>query len=335
MKISVLGAGAWGTALALQLANAGARVTLWTHNHAQASSMLGSRMVRQLPSLLIPDSIHITADFSEAVEGADGILISVPSHAFEDTLQALSDMNEDGRLAAHIAWATKGFDPHTNGLLHQRVMHYLPDLTATVLSGPTFAAEVAAGLPTAMVAASLDDVAAQFWATQLHAGHFRVYTHADVAGVEIGGAVKNVMAIAAGVSDGLGFGANARAALVSRALAEMMRLGAVLGAQPETFMGLTGLGDLVLTCTDNQSRNRRFGLALAKGASVSEAEVAIGTVEGIAAAQSVVALAEQYRLDMPIAQAVNAVVLGQLSPKQAVASLLARAPKAEITAFRG
>jgi glycerol-3-phosphate dehydrogenase (NAD(P)+) len=291
--------------------------------------MLGSRVVRQLPNHPIPDSIHITADFSEAVEDADGILISVPSHAFEDTLQALSDMNEDGHLSAHIAWATKGFDPRTNGLLHQRVMHYLPDLTATVLSGPTFAAEVAAGLPTAMVAASLDAVAAQFWGAQLHAGHFRVYTHADVAGVEIGGAVKNVMAIAAGVSDGLGFGANARAALVSRALAEMMRLGAVLGAQSETFMGLTGLGDLVLTCTDNQSRNRRFGLALASGKSVAEAQTDIGTVEGIAAAQSVVALAAHHQLDMPIAQAVHAVVLGQLSPKQAVASLLARAPKAE------
>jgi glycerol-3-phosphate dehydrogenase (NAD(P)+) len=291
--------------------------------------MLGSRVVRQLPNHPIPDSIHITADFSEAVEDADGILISVPSHAFEDTLQALSDMNEDGHLSAHIAWATKGFDPRTNGLLHQRVMHYFPDLTATVLSGPTFAAEVAAGLPTAMVAASLDGLAAQFWTTHLHAGHFRVYTHADVAGVEIGGAVKNVMAIAAGVSDGLGFGANARAALVSRALAEMMRLGAVLGAQSETFMGLTGLGDLVLTCTDNQSRNRRFGLALASGKSVAEAQTDIGTVEGIAAAQSVVALAAHYQLDMPIAQAVHAVVLGQLSPKQAVASLLARAPKAE------
>lgn len=331
MKISVLGAGAWGTALALQLANAGARVTLWTHNHAQATAMLGSRTVRQLPNHHIPDTIHITADFSEAVKDADGILISVPSHAFEDTLQALSDMNEDGHLSAHIAWATKGFDPSTNGLLHQRVMHYLPDSSATVLSGPTFAAEVAAGLPTAMVAASVDVQAAQFWAMQLHAGHFRVYTHDDVVGVEIGGAVKNVMAIAAGVSDGLGFGANARAALVSRALAEMMRLGAVLGAQPETFMGLTGLGDLVLTCTDNQSRNRRFGLALAKGKSVSEAQAEIGTVEGIAAAQSVVALAAHYQLDMPIAQAVNAVVLGQLSPKQAVASLLARSPKAETT----
>jgi glycerol-3-phosphate dehydrogenase (NAD(P)+) len=331
MHISVLGAGAWGTALALQLAKAGATVTLWTHNHAQASAILASRQVRQLPNHPLPESIEITADFSHALANTDGLLISVPSHAFEDTLQALADWYDDTPFDIPLAWATKGFDPISNGLLHQRVAHYLPSASATVLSGPTFALEVAKGLPTAMVAASAFEQAAIFWAQRFHAGHFRVYTHTDVIGVEIGGAVKNVMAIAAGLSDGLGFGANARAALIARALAEIMRLGHCLGAQPETLMGLTGLGDLVLTCTDNQSRNRRFGLALAEGSSVEAAVAQIGTVEGIAAAQSVVALATQFGLDMPIAQTVHAIVQGQITPHQAVAQLLSRTPKAEMS----
>jgi glycerol-3-phosphate dehydrogenase (NAD(P)+) len=197
------------------------------------------------------------------------------------------------------------------------------------LSGPTFANEVAQGLPTAMVAASDNLNNAQYWAEKLHHGYFRVYTHDDVIGVEIGGAVKNIMAIAAGISDGLGFGANARAALISRALAETMRFGMTLGARTETLMGLTGLGDLVLTCTDNQSRNRRFGLALAQGMTVVSALSSIGTVEGVKAVNSVIHLAEEHYCDMPIVQAVYALLAGQMSAREAVAQLLARAQKAE------
>jgi glycerol-3-phosphate dehydrogenase (NAD(P)+) len=325
MVIAVLGAGAWGGALAIQLARAGCEVRLWTHNQDAAAQMHATRSIRQLPNCLLPESMQITAELSAAVSAVDGVLIAVPSHAFSALLQQLIPLS----LPTQLAWATKGFDPVYHHLLHQRVASELPQVIGTVLSGPTFASEVAIGLPTAMVAASKQVQAAEWWAKCLHSTTFRVYTNDDVLGVEIGGALKNVMAIAAGISDGLGFGANARAALVSRALAEVMRLGACLGAKPDTFMGLAGLGDLVLTCTDDQSRNRRFGLALAAGQSVSEAEFSIGTVEGVAAVKSVVVLAKHHQLDMPIAQAVYAVIKGKITPRDAVAQLLARAPKAE------
>jgi glycerol-3-phosphate dehydrogenase (NAD(P)+) len=324
--IAVLGAGAWGGALALQLVRAGHPVCLWTHNAAMAEQAIVSGMMPHLNPIVIPPSLTVTTNFAGCVQSAEGVLISVPSHAFDQTLRALQVYHQ-----AHqpVAWATKGFTGADHRLLHQLVRVQLPDASATVLSGPTFAAEVAKGLPTAMVAASEQLAAAEWWASRLHTASFRVYTNTDVTGVEIGGAVKNVMAIAAGVSDGLGFGANARAALISRALAEIMRLGLAMGAQAETFMGLTGLGDLVLTCTDNQSRNRRFGLALAQGDAVLSAQQAIGTVEGIAAAHSVVELAHYYRLEMPIVQSVVAVLSGQLTPKQAFLQLMTRAPKAE------
>jgi glycerol-3-phosphate dehydrogenase (NAD(P)+) len=325
MNIAVLGAGAWGGALAIQLARAGCRVRLWTHSTDSAQQMQATRSIRQLPDCTLPDAISISADLADAVSGASGVLIAVPSHAFSDLLTQLGALS----LPPQLAWATKGFDPLHHQLLHQRVGMVLPDVMGTVLSGPTFASEVAQGLPTAMVAASRHATAADWWAARLHSATFRVYTNSDVLGVEIGGALKNIMAIAAGVSDGLGFGANARAALVSRALAEVMRLGVCLGAKPDTFMGLAGLGDLVLTCTDNQSRNRRFGLALAAGQSVDYAQASIGTVEGIAAVKSTVVLSKQHQLDMPIAQAVYAVIKGKVAPKDAVAQLLARAPRAE------
>ena len=325
MNIAVLGSGAWGGALAIQLARAGCIVQLWTHSADSCEQMQTTRSIRQLPDCILPSSISITDDLAQAVLAVDGVLIAVPSHAFSDLLTQLGALS----LPPQLAWATKGFDPDHHQLLHQRVAMALPDVIGTVLSGPTFASEVAQGLPTAMVAASNHLNAADWWAARLHSATFRVYTNNDVLGVEIGGALKNIMAIAAGVSDGLGFGANARAALVSRALAEVMRLGVCLGAKPDTFMGLAGLGDLVLTCTDNQSRNRRFGLALAARQSVDDAQASIGTVEGIAAVKSAVVLAKQHQLDMPIAQAVYAVIKGKIAPKDAVAQLLARAPRAE------
>jgi glycerol-3-phosphate dehydrogenase (NAD(P)+) len=328
MHIAVLGAGAWGAALAMQLVRAGRQVSLWTYRAEAATQLQQSRMVAQLTHCPLPEEVRVSADLVACVSGAQGVLIAVPSHAFTPLLQQLAQL-PSGVLPSFVAWATKGFDPVSHRLLHQQVAHYLPQATGTVLSGPTFANEVAHGLPTAIVAASDQVEASDWWASRLHSQTFRVYTNTDVLGVEIGGALKNVMAIAAGVSDGLGFGANARAALVSRALAEVMRLGIGLGAKPDTFMGLAGLGDLVLTCTDNQSRNRRFGLAIASGSAAAMAEQDIGTVEGIAAVKSAVALAKQYQLDMPIAQAVYAVIKGQVSPRDAVANLLARAPKAE------
>jgi glycerol-3-phosphate dehydrogenase (NAD(P)+) len=330
MSIAVLGAGAFGCALSLQLHRAGNAVRLWTHNHAQAAQMLADRRIKHLPDHQLPVEIIITADFAQALAGVEAVLICVPSHAFEDTLVALSDLSEGEALPyPHLAYATKGFYANHHELLHQRVNTYFPNSSPTVLSGPTFANEVAQGLPTAMVAASDNLNNAQYWAEKLHHGYFRVYTHDDVIGVEIGGAVKNIMAIAAGISDGLGFGANARAALISRALAETMRFGVTLGARTETLMGLTGLGDLVLTCTDNQSRNRRFGLALAQGMTVVSALSSIGTVEGVKAVNSVIHLAEEHYCDMPIVQAVYALLAGQMSAREAVAQLLARAQKAE------
>lgn len=328
MPVAVLGAGAWGAALAIQLVRAGRSVRLWTYNPAAATELSLSRVVRQLPNSPLPQAISVGSCLSSALAGAQGVLIAVPSHAFTPLLQQLAALPADS-LPPYLAWATKGFDPYSHRLFHQQVAHYLPQLKATVLSGPTFASEVALGLPTAIVAASNENEASDWWAQYLHSQTFRVYTNNDVLGVEIGGALKNVMAIAAGISDGLGFGANARAALIARALAEVMRLGVAMGAKADTFMGLAGLGDLVLTCTDNQSRNRRLGLSLAEGDSLPSAEASIGTVEGIAAAMSVVALAQQYGLDMPIAQAVHSVLKAEISPKEAVASLLSRAPRAE------
>jgi len=329
MSIAVLGAGAWGIALSMQLVRAGQEVKLWAHKASVAESLEQTRQSPLLAGVVLPDAIRVTQSITDALAGVQGLLIVVPSHAFTGLLQQLAQLPV-GCLPPYVAWATKGFDQETHQLLHQQVHHYLPQVSGTLLSGPTFAHEVALGLPTAMVAASVQNSISDWWARRLHQGHFRVYTNSDVIGVEIGGAVKNVMAIAAGVSDGLGFGANARAALVARALAEIMRLGMALGAKPDTLMGLAGLGDLVLTCTDNQSRNRRFGIAIAKGKSVEEAEKALGTVEGLLAVRSVMAIAQQHQLDLPIAQAVYQVIHAQLDPKAAVAQLLAREAGCEL-----
>lgn len=331
MTISVLGAGAWGIALAMQLARAGRQVRLWAHRKKTADRLRQTRQTPLLSGVYLPDNIIVEDDLIAATAAVDAILIVTPSHAFSDMLTQLAQL---AHLPEHIAWATKGFDAQTHQLLHaqfaQTIHTVSPQTSASVISGPTFAQEVAQGLPTAIVVASEQNSAANWWMQQLHTGHFRVYTHIDVAGVEVGGAMKNIMAIAAGVSDGLGFGANARAALIARALAETMRLGQVMGARSDTLMGLTGLGDLVLTCTDDQSRNRRFGMALAAGHSIAAAEQAIGTVEGLQAVKSAIALAEKHQLDLPIVKAVNAVVTEQLSAKEAVAQLLSRQAKAEM-----
>jgi glycerol-3-phosphate dehydrogenase (NAD(P)+) len=329
MSITVLGAGAFGCALALQLYRAGNSVSIWTRNPALAMQMQQERQIKYLPEHPLPSDILVTTDFAQAVGDATGVLICVPSHAFEDTLLALSEQWKTMTQYPQLAWATKGFEANRHQLLHQRIAEYFPQISPTLLSGPTFAIEVAQGLPTAIVAVSEDLAHANDWAEKLHHGYFRVYTHDDVTGVEVGGAVKNVMAIAAGISDGLGFGANARAALISRALAETIRLGIALGARAETLMGLTGLGDLVLTCTDDQSRNRRFGLALARGNSVDEALATLGTVEGVKAIDSVIFLATLHQCDMPIVQAIHRLLKGQVSAKEAVIQLLSRTPRAE------
>lgn len=329
-NIAVLGAGAWGSALAIHLSRVGHQVALWDHHPQSAERLQQDREnKRYLAGIGFPESLEVTSVLSEALQGVEAVLVVVPSQAFREVLSQLKTVM--GARTFHLAWATKGFEPDTGLLLHQIAEQEMENNPMAVLSGPTFAKEVAKGLPTAMVSASLSVAESQFWASTFHYEHFRMYTQNDVVGVEVGGAYKNIMAIATGVSDGLGLGANARAALVSRGMVEMMRLGHALGAQQETLMGLAGLGDLVLTCTDDLSRNRRFGLLLASSGNSSEQVMAkIGqVVEGVKAVNAVKMLAEKYGLDLPIMQQVYQIVHGHYTPKQAVAELMKREGKSE------
>ncbi|MFZ2727416.1 MAG: NAD(P)H-dependent glycerol-3-phosphate dehydrogenase [Methylococcaceae bacterium] len=327
--LSVFGAGSWGTALAILAARNGCQTLLWGHNPQHIKALAQDRQnTRYLPNLAFPDNLHLTADLALAAAFSDLILIAVPSHAFKSTLRQLKP-----HLLAHtkIAWASKGFDPDEGLLLHEIVASELSINTpAAILSGPTFAAEVAANLPTAITIASSQDDFANQLANLLHSGRFRAYTSNDVIGVEVGGAVKNVLAIAAGIADGLGFGANTRAALITRGLNEIIRLGIHLGGRKETFMGLAGLGDLILTCTDNQSRNRRLGLALGQGKDRVLATKEIGQeIEGVSAAKETYLLAQKYNIEMPITEQTYQVLYEGLKPLIAVENLLARDQKAE------
>jgi glycerol-3-phosphate dehydrogenase (NAD(P)+) len=328
--VAVLGAGSWGTALAIQFARAGHPTRLWSRSAADVIAMRAQRLnARYLPHAKFPDAIEVHDELGAAVHGAVAIIIAVPSHSLRSLLVSLKP-----RLArdARLAWATKGFELETGKLPHQVAYDVLGDrYPVAVLSGPTFAKEVGAGLPTAMTIASPDEDFAHQLAKSLHAPNFRAYTSTDIIGVEVGGAVKNVLAVGAGLSDGLGFGANTRIALITRGLSEVVRLGVALGAQTETFMGLAGLGDLVLTCTDNQSRNRRFGLALAAGKSVRDALSEIGqVVEGYTAARAVHAVAVRERVDMPIVHGIYRILYENEPAKDVVKDLMTRPIRAEV-----
>ena len=268
--IAVIGAGSWGTALAMQFARSGRRVRLWGRDESQLDTMTADRSnTRYLPGVDFPENLIVEPDLNACLAGVRDVLVSVPSHGLRDTLTQIAPLLEND---ARVCWATKGFELSTGKLPHQVAMEILGESRPmAVLSGPTFATEVGQGLPTAMTIADNDPDFAGELATTLSGNNFRAYTSGDILGVEVGGAVKNVLAIGAGISDGLGFGANTRIALINRGLVEMTRLGVALGASPDTFMGLAGMGDLVLTCTDDQSRNRRMGLALAAGKTVEEA----------------------------------------------------------------
>ena len=323
--IAVLGAGSWGTALAMLLGQNNQQVNLWSHNAEHATAMQKSRENdRYLPGLTFPDKLNVSADLDVTLKDVKNILIVVPSHAFRETLQTIKPFITDSH---QIAWATKGLEADTYKLLHHVAREELGEkISLAVISGPTFAKEVAQGLPGAVTIASKDQKLALEWANLLHNDHFRAYTGNDVVGVELGGACKNVIAIAAGIADGMGFGANARAALIARALAEITRLGISLGANAETFTGLTGLGDLVLTCTDDQSRNRRTGIALGEGKKLELVVKEIGqVVEGVATAKEVVALASKQNIDMPITEQVYNVLYNDSSPQDAVDALFNRA----------
>jgi len=332
-RLTVIGAGSWGTALAIQFARAGSEVILWGRNPDHLEQLVISRVnERYLPNAAFPEALRAVANWNEAIEGAETILVSVPSHAFRGVLESLANQSGLASDSLSLCWATKGLEMSSGLLPHQVVRAVLPDCSRiAVLSGPTFATEVGQGLPTAITIAATDDAYASELAERISSPGFRAYTSTDIVGVEIGGAVKNVLAIAAGLSDGLGFGANARVALINRGLREMMRLGVVMGASPETFSGLACMGDLVLTCTDNQSRNRRAGLALAEGRSIADIEADMGqVVEGVAAARAVHEHALRLHADMPIVEQVYRIVHEGVEARDAVSALMARATGAEL-----
>lgn len=329
VPMTVIGAGSWGTALAIQLAREGHPTQLWARDALQIDAMrIARRNQRYLPDAEFPDALQVTSDLERALGNAGDALIAVPSHAFRATLE-----NIEPYLGSQtrIAWATKGFESATGMLPHQVARQILGSRPGAVLSGPTFAKEVGAGLPTAMTVASEDESFAKELALSLSGPSFRAYTQFDIMGVEVGGAVKNVIAIGSGIADGMGFGANTRVALITRGLAEMMRLGVSLGAARETFMGLAGLGDLVLTCTDDQSRNRRFGMALGRSQSLSEAQSGIHqVVEGLPASRAVYEVAQRLGVDMPICQEIYRIMHEGKPVSAVVQALMGREVRSEI-----
>jgi glycerol-3-phosphate dehydrogenase (NAD(P)+) len=326
MKITVLGAGAWGSALAVHF-SARHDVTLWTRSEAQAQAMAETRQnARYLPGIDFPASLHIAHHLDEAIRHAELLIAAVPSGALRGLLKQLAEIG----VACPLIWVCKGFEEGSGKLPHEIVNEMLPAVPCGVLSGPSFAIEVAKGLPTALTLASRHALITGDIAQRLHGGTLRIYTSDDVVGTELGGAVKNVIAIAAGISDGLGFGHNARAALITRSVAEITRLGLALGGHLESFMGLSGMGDLILTCTGDLSRNRQVGLRLAKGETLSDILAGLGHVaEGVTTAPEVLRLAQTYNVDMPITRAVNRVLYEHVPPRQAVEELLHRNQKAE------
>ena len=326
--VAVLGAGSWGTALAALLGSGGVATRLWGRDAEALARIAASRRnVRYLPDLELPAGLACAPDLAEALRGIDLALVAVPSHAFRQVLDEAAPLLP---AAAGYAWATKGFEPGTGRFLHELVAERLPGTPAAVVTGPSFAREVAAGLPTAVTVHSGDDAFAHRVAELLHTHTFRTYTGNDMLGAELGGAMKNVLAVATGVSDGMQLGLNARAGLITRGMNEMLRLGAALGAQAQTLMGLAGLGDLVLTCTGELSRNHRFGFALGRGVPLRQALADIGqVVEGAITADEVMRLADRHGLDLPISRHVQAVLRGEMTPTDALHSLLARERKPE------
>ena len=328
MKIAILGAGAWGTALGVALSSRHG-ISLWARDPAQAAAISAARRNdRYLPEIALPDGIEVGSDLGRALAGAELVILAATVAGLRPLASALRDRDSN----SPFIWLCKGFEEGTGCLPHEVVQSvYDGKLPACgALSGPSFALEVAQGLPCALTLAGTDVGFASSTAARLHGGRLRIYYTTDLAGVEVGGAVKNVLAIAVGISDGMGLGQNARAALVTRGLAEIQRLGVALGGSAETIMGLTGAGDLILTATGTLSRNRRVGLELAQGRSLDSILGALGHVaEGVRSAREVQKLAERNRVEMPITRAVNAVLAGEISPRAAVEMLLSRDPRSE------
>ena len=329
-SVAVLGAGSWGTALAIHLARAGVDVRLWGNHPQHIEQLQRDRSnERYLPGIEFPPTLTLYTRLEEALKGELLVLVVIPSHAFRSFFHESSNLfHED----MSIAWASKGVEAGTGKLLHEVISEEIPQCKKlAVISGPTFAGEVARDMPTAITVASDTEAVANEWRDCLHTGYFRAYTSDDMAGVELGGALKNVLAIAAGIADGLGFGANSRAALITRGLTELMRLGEAMGCKRETFMGLAGLGDLVLTCTDDQSRNRQTGLLLARGLNKQEIAAEIGQeIEGVRTSQEAIRLAKKYNVELPIIEQVHKVLYEGFHPHDAVRILLERRTIAEL-----
>jgi glycerol-3-phosphate dehydrogenase (NAD(P)+) len=327
MRIAVLGAGAWGSALAISFSAAGHEVTLWARSPADCDHIARSRASRSLPEVAIPETVRIEPELAGAIAGCDLVIVATSTAGLRPTVAAVGAIEPEPTLL----WACKGFEHGSRRLPHEVVAEALPRATLTgALSGPSFALEVARGQPTAVVAASRDAAFAASIAARLNSARLRIYSSGDLVGVELGGAVKNVIAIAAGIADGLSLGRNARAALVTRGLAEIVRLGVALGGQPETFMGLAGLGDLVLTCTGDLSRNRAVGMRLATGQALADVLRQLGHVaEGVQSASSVRDIARKSGVEMPITEAVCGVLFEGRPPAEAVRQLLARDPRRE------
>ena len=322
-EIAIIGAGSWGTALALVLAHNKQCVRLWTYDKEQAQRMHQERRNPLLPKIKLPASIKITADLAEAVKNTRTILLVVPSHAFRSVLRQLKPLITS---KMRLAWGTKGIEADTCALCHEVVQQELgKKIPLAVISGPSFALEVAQHIPTAVCVAGNNKNFTRDLAQLFHSSSFRVYQSSDLSGVEICGAVKNVIAIAAGILDGMQLGANTHAALITRGLAEMARLSQAMGGASATVMGLAGLGDLILTCSDNLSRNRRFGQAIGSGLTVTQAQAKVKqVVEGLMNAEQVYQLARHHQVEMPIVEKVYQILYKKLSPKKAIQQLLSR-----------
>ena len=329
IKIAVLGAGSWGTALASLTARHGYPTLIWGRNAEQIRAIDEQHEnIRYLPGIALPKSLHASTDLRKVVSWADLILVVTPSHAFTETLKALAQYRQ---ARAGVAWATKGFEPGSGRFLHEVAEEVLgPDVPLAVVTGPSFAKEVTQGLPTAVTVHSDNDVFAQTIADALHGPAFRAYTGSDMLGAELGGAMKNVLAVATGIADGMNLGLNARAGLITRGLNEMLRLNVALGGRAETLMGLAGLGDLVLTSTGDLSRNRRLGLALGRGQSIQEAVAAIGQViESVQTVDEVMRLANRHHIELPISQLVQRILHEEITPAEGLKIILSREQKPE------
>lgn len=325
-SLAVLGAGSWGTAIALHLAAVGHTVSLWGHKPLHVERMRKEKNnAAYLPGIQFPDNLIPTADLQGSIDSADYVLIAVPSHAFTDLIHSMTPPPQG------LTWLTKGVEPQTHQLFAEVIaQHWGSDFPVALLSGPSFAQEVARFLPTALTLASNNLAYQKKIHGLFHHKNFRVYLSGDLIGVQLCGAVKNILAIACGISDGLGYGANAKAALITRGLAEMTRLGLSLGAQQETFAGLAGVGDLVLTCTDDQSRNRRFGILIGSQCSIEEAERKIGqVVEGKHNAAQICSIAKAHQIEMPICEQIKALLEGKISALEAVSKLMSRPARKE------